>query len=208
ITESLLLTVMSYDRYLAICHPLRYSSIMDLKHCVYLVIPPWLLGLLFALPHNIILSQMTFCESNTINHFYCDLVPLLKLSCSSTLANEIVIIILSFPVTLCPLIIITWTYISILLTILHISATTGKQKAFSTCSSHLTVVCLYYGTLAFNYLFPSKEEYLGLQKLFSVLYTVVTPLLNPIIYNIRSHFPGDGGRQNSCPVAGLQQSGV
>ncbi|CAH2272505.1 olfactory receptor, partial [Pelobates cultripes] len=185
ITECLLLTVMSYDRYMAICNPLRYSSVMDLKLCRSLVASSWGFGILAALPHIIILNQITFCRLRVVNHFFCDLIPVLRVSCSGSLANELVIIILSVPVTFVPILFITMTYISIFLVIIQISTTTGKQKAFSTCSSHLTVVCLYYGTLVFNYIVPSKEEYLGLQKLISVLYTIVTPLLNPIIYTLR-----------------------
>ncbi|XP_063302620.1 olfactory receptor 1E16-like [Pelobates fuscus] len=184
--ECLLLTVMSYDRYLAICNPLRYASIMDLTLCIYLGILSWALGILVALPHVLILSQMTFCGSNIIDHFFCDLVPILNLSCTKDMANEIVTIVLSTLLTLFPFAFITMTYISIFLTILQISTINERQKAFSTCSSHLTVVCLYYGTLVCNYLVPSNKEYLGLQKLVSMLYTIVTPLLNPIIYSLRN----------------------
>ncbi|CAH2272493.1 olfactory receptor, partial [Pelobates cultripes] len=186
VTECLLLTVMSYDRYLAICNPLRYSSVMDLKLCSSLVALSWGLGILAALPHNVILSQMTFCGLKVVNHFFCELIPVLRVSCSGSEANTLVSIILSVPLTFVPILFITVTYINIFLVIIQISTTTGKQKAYSTCSSHLTVVCLYYGTLVFNYLVPSKEEYFGLQKLISVLYTIVTPLLNPIIYSLRN----------------------
>ncbi|XP_053320044.1 olfactory receptor 24-like [Spea bombifrons] len=184
ITEFLLLTVMSYDRYLAICNPLRYSSIMDLKLCVHLVLLSWISGMIFSLPHIVILSQMTFCGSNIINHFFCDLVPLLKISCSAKSASELVIIVLAIPLTFFPFVFIIVTYVRIFLAILRISSSAGRQKAFSTCSSHLTVVCIYYGTLIFNYLVPSQED--GLQKLVSALYTMVTPLLNPIIYSLRN----------------------
>ncbi|XP_053320038.1 olfactory receptor 24-like [Spea bombifrons] len=186
IEECLLLTVMSYDRYLAICNPLRYSSIMDLKLCVCLVTITWVCGMLFSLPHIILFSQMIFCGSNVINHFFCDMVPLLRLSCSDTSGNGVVSNVMSVPVFFCPLICITVTYTNILLSILRISTTTGRQKAFSTCSSHLAVVGLYYGTLVFNYLVPSKGKYSYLQKQVSVLYTMVTPLLNPIIYSLRN----------------------
>ncbi|CAH2272504.1 olfactory receptor 11L1-like, partial [Pelobates cultripes] len=193
VTECLLLTVMSYDRYLAICNPLRYSSVMDLKLCGSLVALSWGFGLLVALPHIIILSQMTFCGLKVVHHFFCDMIPVLKLSCTGSLVNEILTMVLSVPVIFVPIIFIKVTYINIFLVIIRISTTTGKQKAFSTCSSHLTVVCLYYGTLVFNYLFPSKGEYLGTQKLISVLYSIATPLLNPIIYSLRNEqFKGAG----------------
>ncbi|CAH2272494.1 olfactory receptor 11L1-like, partial [Pelobates cultripes] len=185
-SECLLLAVMSYDRYLAICNPLRYSSIMDMKLCVYLVIPPWTFGILLASPHIILLNQLSFCDSNIIHHFFCDLVPLLNLSCSDTSINHIVLMVMSLPFLFLPFIFITITYINITIAILRISTTTGRRKAFSTCSSHLTVVCLYYGTLIINYLVPSNKEYLGLQNLVSVLFTIVTPLLNPISYGLRN----------------------
>ncbi|XP_053320020.1 olfactory receptor 10J4-like [Spea bombifrons] len=184
--ECLLLTVMSYDRYLAICNPLRYSSIMDHRLCILLAASSWVCGLVFALPQIVLLQKMTFCGSNIINHFYCDLLPLLKVSCSDTSANEMVIAVGSIPILFLPLIFISVTYINIILAILRISTSTGRQKAFSTCSSHLTVVCMYYGTLVFNYLVPSEGQYLGLQKMVSVCYTIVTPLLNPLIYSLRN----------------------
>ncbi|KAM8972625.1 olfactory receptor 11L1-like [Pelodytes ibericus] len=184
--ECLLLTIMSYDRYLAICNPLRYSSIMDLRCCALIASLSWVTGILLGLPHVLILSKMTFCGSNIMNHFYCDILPLLNVTCSSRFANEVAAFVLSIPLTLLPIVFITMTYISILLVILRISTTTGRQKAFSTCSSHLTVVCLYYGTLVFNYVIPSRGDYLPLQKIISVLYTIVTPLLNPIVYSLNN----------------------
>ncbi|XP_063302654.1 olfactory receptor 6B9-like [Pelobates fuscus] len=186
ITECLLLTVMSYDRYLAICNPLRYFSIMDPKLCFQLTVSSWVLGIVLALPHIVLLNQMTFCGSNIINHFFCDLVPVLKLSCSGKSASEVLNFILAIPLALFPLLCISVTYINISSAILRISSAIGRQKAFSTCSSHLTVVCVYYGTLVFHYVVPTKETYFGLQKLVSLLYTMATPLLNPIIYSLRN----------------------
>ncbi|XP_053320043.1 olfactory receptor 1361-like [Spea bombifrons] len=185
-TESLLLTLMSYDRYMAICNPLHYSSVMHLKFCIYLVTVTWFCGFGLSMLHIFNLSQMIFCGSNIINHFFCDLVPLIKLACSDTSSNDVVILFLSVPLLIIPVVSITVTYINILHAILRISSTTGRQKAFSTCSSHLTVVCIYYGTLVFNYMSPSNREYSALQKLDSVLYTIVTPLLNPVIYSLRN----------------------
>ncbi|XP_053319827.1 olfactory receptor 1009-like [Spea bombifrons] len=184
--ECLLLTVMSYDRYLAVCCPLRYSSIMDVKLCILLATLSWECAILIALPHIIILHAMTFCGSNIINHFYCDLIPLLKLSCSDTSANEEIITIGSIPMVFVPFSFISITYFNIIVAILRISTSSGREKAFSTCSSHLTSVCMYYGTLVFNYLIPSKGQYIGLQKMISVCYTVVIPLLNPVIYSLRN----------------------
>ncbi|XP_053320013.1 olfactory receptor 6N2-like [Spea bombifrons] len=184
--ECLLLTVMSYDRYLAICNPLRYSSIMDLKLCILLATLCWVCGVLIALPHIVLLHKMTFCGSNSINHFYCDLLPLLKLSCSDISVSETVSVFNSIPIVFLPFIFISMSYINIIVAILRISTSAGRQKAFSTCSSHLTVVCMYYGTLVFNYVIPSEGHYLGLQKMISVCYSIVTPLLNPLIYSVRN----------------------
>ncbi|XP_053320025.1 olfactory receptor 24-like [Spea bombifrons] len=186
INECFLLTVMSYDRYLAICNPLRYSSIMDLKLCILLVGSSWVCGVLIALPHIVLFNKMTFCGSNVINHFYCDLLPLLKLSCSDISTSEIVNAINSVPILFLPFIFISVTYMNIIVAILRISTSSGRQKAFSTCSSHLTVVCMYYGTLVFNYLVPSEGQFLGLQKTASVCYTILIPMLNPLIYSLRN----------------------
>ncbi|XP_053319999.1 olfactory receptor 476-like [Spea bombifrons] len=184
--ECFLLTVMSYDRYLAICNPLRYSSIMDLKLCIVLATSSWACAMLFALPHIVLLQKMTFCGSYKINHFYCDLLPLLRLSCSETSTIETVSAVNSLPILFLPLIFISVTYANIIVAILRISASAGRRKAFSTCSSHLTVVCMYYGSIVFNYLVPSEGQYSGLQKMVSVCYTIVTPLLNPLIYSLRN----------------------
>ncbi|MEE6505919.1 hypothetical protein FKM82_007385 [Ascaphus truei] len=146
-TESFLLTVMSYDRYLAICHPLRYTTIMNLKLRLQLVLWSWLLD---------------------------------------TSILEIDSFVLSFPVALLPFVFINVTYLCIFLSILSISSTTGRQKAFSTCSSHLTVVCTYYGTLIIIYVVPSSGHTFNINKVLSLLYTVVTPFLNPIIYSLRN----------------------
>ncbi|XP_053320040.1 olfactory receptor 24-like [Spea bombifrons] len=187
VVETFLLTVMSYDRYLAICNPLRYSSIMELKLCVNLAASTWVSGIVLSFIHIILFRQVIFCRSNVINHIFCDLLPILKLSCSDVSVNKIAMYIISIPILYFPLICITGTYTNILLSILRISTTsTGRQKAFSTCSSHLTVVCIYYGTLLFNYMVPSEGNYISLQKVGSVLYTTVTPLLNPIIYSLRN----------------------
>ncbi|XP_053320026.1 olfactory receptor 1361-like [Spea bombifrons] len=186
INECFLLTVMSYDRYLAICNPLRYSTIMDLKLCILLASISWACGIAFALPHIVLLQKMTFCGPNIIYHFYCDLLPLLSLSCSDTSANEMVSVLNSIPFLFLPFIFISGTYINIILAILRISTSAGRQKAFSTCSSHLIVVCVFYGTIMFNYLVPSEGQFLGLQKMVSVCYTILTPMLNPLIYSLRN----------------------
>ncbi|XP_053572113.1 olfactory receptor 11L1-like, partial [Bombina bombina] len=184
-TECFLLAVMSYDRYLAICNPLRYTSIMNFKLCLYLVFLSWFSGLFVTLIITNLISKLHFCGPNIIDHFFCDLFPLLKLSCSDTFMVEIQASVFSVPVIVIPFIFITASYIIIYLAIIKISSL-ERQKAFSTCSSHLVVVCTYYGTLISVYLVPSKGDSVNIKKVLSLLYIVVTPLLNPIIYSLRN----------------------
>ncbi|XP_075715851.1 olfactory receptor 5G25-like [Rhinoderma darwinii] len=186
-SECFLLTVMSYDRYLAICNPLRYMSIMDLRLQLNLVFWPWLVGFLItAVVLVTYLSLLNYCGPNIIDHFFCDLSPLLKLSCSDTSMVEIQAFLFSVPVILFPFIFIVVTYIFISFAIFRISSAVGRKKAFSTCSSHLVLVCTYYGTLISVYLFPLKDNSTNLSKVISLLYIIVTPLLNPIIYTLRN----------------------
>ncbi|XP_053574183.1 olfactory receptor 11L1-like [Bombina bombina] len=185
-TECILLAVMSYDRYVAICNPLQYVSLMDTTKCFNLTILSWLIGFILMLFTVFQVSRLNFCGSNVIDHFFCDLAPLLLLSCSDISFVEIENFILGFPATFCPFTFIIATYIYIFTTIIRIPSSIGRQKAFSTCSSHLTIVCIYYGTLVAAYLFLSKEKTSNVSKVISLLYTVVTPLLNPIIYSLRS----------------------
>ncbi|XP_075434247.1 olfactory receptor 6F1-like isoform X1 [Ascaphus truei] len=186
IAECLLLSVMSYDRYLAICSPLHYMAIMHFKFQYYLVIWSWLLGFIAMPSIGILIWKLQFCGSNVIDHFFCDVDPLLELSSSDTSLVKIENFAISTPVTLFPFLFIVVTYVCIFHTILKIPSTTGKQKTFSTCSSHLTVVCLYYGSLIIIYVAPRKKGSLSVNKVLSLLYSVVTPLFNPIIYSLRS----------------------
>ncbi|XP_068129340.1 olfactory receptor 287-like [Hyperolius riggenbachi] len=184
-SECLLLMVMSFDRYLAICNPLRYNSIMDLVLSLKLVLICWLLTIAMFILTATKICNLHFCR-RVINHLFCDLFPLLDLSCSDTSVVQMEIFLLCVPVVVLPSLVIVISYIYITLTILRIPTGTGKQKAFSTCSSHLTVVVIYYGSLMAIYFVPSKGQSLVLSKVLSLLYTVVTPLLNPIIYSLRN----------------------
>uniref|UniRef100_A0A8C5M1E8 Olfactory receptor n=1 Tax=Leptobrachium leishanense TaxID=445787 RepID=A0A8C5M1E8_9ANUR len=186
-SECLLLTVMSYDRYVAICKPLHYQTIMVFPFCLGLVMFSWIGGLFSTLISTILLSRLDFCYSGDIDHFFCDFAPLVQLSCSDTTVLQLVILILAASELIIETVFIISTYVCIFLAIHRISSTTGKQKAFSTCSSHLAVVCMYYGTLIGIYIFSSAEHSSSMNKIIvSLIYTVVTPLLNPIIYCLRN----------------------
>ncbi|XP_075715879.1 olfactory receptor 11A1-like [Rhinoderma darwinii] len=186
VIECLLLTVMSYDRYLAICKPLQYSTTMNFHVCHWLVVFCWVLGFMITLIVVILLSDLSFCGDHTIDHFFCDFAPLLQLSCSDTSLLETVVLVIATPETFLEMVFIISTYICILVAILRISSPTGRQKAYSTCSSHLSVVCTYYGTLIATYVSPSQGQSFTIKKIISLLYTVVTPLFNPFIYSLKN----------------------
>ncbi|XP_075131696.1 olfactory receptor 6P1-like [Leptodactylus fuscus] len=186
IFECLLLTVMSYDRYVAICNPLRYSSIMTSSHCVRFAASSWLLSFFTAFLDTFTISRLKFCGSNIIDHLLCDPVPLQKISCSDTFPMTLQMYLLSIPFVVIPSIIIVISYISIARSILQIPSNISRQKAFSTCSSHLTVVIIFYGTLFSVYVLPTSGQTLNVNKIISLLYTVFTPLVNPIIYSYRN----------------------
>ncbi|XP_053319928.1 olfactory receptor 5AS1-like [Spea bombifrons] len=184
--ECCLLTVMSYDRYLAICNPLRYPSIMNVKLPYYLAIWCWTAGFALSFITEVLVFELEFCGPNIIDHFFCDLAPLLELSCSDTSLVEIQVSINVILIVISQLVIVVATYICIFSSIFRISTSTGRQKTFSTCSSHLAVVSIYYGTLITLYMAPSRGYSLELNKALSLLNTVLTPLFNPIIYSLRN----------------------
>ncbi|XP_012576823.1 PREDICTED: olfactory receptor 1J4-like [Condylura cristata] len=184
--DSFLLTSMAYDRYVAICHPLHYTTIMSEGLCASLVAASWVLSCASALSHTLLLAQLTFCADNTIPHFFCDLGALLKLSCSDISLNELVIFTVGVAVITLPLMCILVSYVRIGFTILRVPSTKGICKALSTCGSHLAVVSLYYGAIMGLYFFPSSSTSSDKDVIISVMYTVVTPLLNPFIYSLRN----------------------
>ncbi|XP_056424994.1 LOW QUALITY PROTEIN: olfactory receptor 1500-like [Hyla sarda] len=184
--ECFLLAVMSYDRYVAICNPRRYSSIMTSGHCVILTVICWLFGFSVTLILIITIAKLNFCGHNIIDHLFCDLLALLKLSCSDTFIVQFESYVISVPTVFIPTTIIVVSYTYIVLAILRIPSNTGRQKAFSTCSSHLIVVSIFYGTLFGVYIVPTKGQTVTMSKILSLLYTVFTPLVNPIIYSLRN----------------------
>ncbi|XP_062994318.1 olfactory receptor 6B1-like [Elgaria multicarinata webbii] len=185
-TECYLLSVMSYDRYLAICKPLHYAVLMNSRTCRHLACVSWLNGFFASAMVTSLMSQLIFCGPNIINHFFCDSSPVLKLSCSDTLLISMLIFFLSSAFTLPPFLLTLTSYVCIISKILRISSVAGRQKTFSTCSTHLVVVTIFYGTLTVVYVLPEAQELINLNKVFSVCYTILTPLVNPLIYSLRN----------------------
>ncbi|XP_008562547.1 PREDICTED: olfactory receptor 1L8-like [Galeopterus variegatus] len=184
-SDSCLLAVMAFDRYVAICDPFHYITTMSHHRCVLLVAFSCSFSHLHSLLHTLLLNLLTFCDSNVIHHFLCDINPLLKLACSSTFVNEIVIMTDGSVVLLTPFLCITFSYIRILITVLKIPSAAGKRKAFSTCTSHLTVVTLFYGSIFYEYIHP-LSSYSVRDQVVAIVYTVLTSTLNPFIYSLRN----------------------
>ncbi|XP_044840964.1 olfactory receptor 1020-like [Mauremys mutica] len=185
-TECCLLAAMSYDRYLAIRKPLHYAALMNGRFCLQLAAGSWMNGFLTTTIITCLMSQLYFCGPNEINHFLCDFTPVIKLSCSDTSLIKLATLIFSSIDTLPPFLLTLASYVCIISTILKIPSTTGRQKAFSTCSSHLMVVTIFYGTVIIVYMLPDTDTLRDLNKVFSVFYTVLTPLANPLIYSLRN----------------------
>ncbi|KAM7150520.1 olfactory receptor 6B1-like [Macrochelys suwanniensis] len=184
--ECLLLLLMSYDRYLAICNPLHYAALMSSQVCIQILSGSWIIAFFCSTVITFMMAGLTFCGPNKIDHFFCDFTPMLKLSCSDTSLIELVDLILSFAIILPSLLLTLVSYVCIIATILRIPSNTGRQKAFSTCSSHLIVVATFYGSLIIIYMTPKAGTAADLHKVFSVFYTVLTPLVNPLIYSLRN----------------------
>ncbi|XP_060111954.1 olfactory receptor 2G3-like [Heteronotia binoei] len=185
-TECYLLAIMSYDRYLAICKPLHYMFLMNGRICLQLTSTTWMSGLLTSTITTCFIVQLTFCGPYEIDHFFCDLYPVLNLSCSDLYVIRIVAFVLAFLATVPSFTLMLISYFCIILTILRMKSKAAQQKAFSTCSSHLTVVILFYGSLFVVYVVPETNRLRELNKTFSLFYTVLTPMLNPLIYSLRN----------------------
>uniref|UniRef100_G1TX85 Olfactory receptor n=1 Tax=Oryctolagus cuniculus TaxID=9986 RepID=G1TX85_RABIT len=185
ITNCFLLTAMGYDRYVAICNPLRYTVIMNKRVCIQLVWGACSIGLIVAITQVTSVFRLPFCATK-VAHFFCDIRPVMKLSCIDTTVNEILTLIISVLVLVVPMGLVFISYVLIISTILNIASAEGRKKAFATCASHLTVVIVHYGCASIAYLKPKSENTRDQDQLISVTYTVITPLLNPVVYTLRN----------------------
>ncbi|XP_036878714.1 olfactory receptor 1E5-like [Manis javanica] len=184
--ESFLLVAMAYDRYVAICFPLHYTSIMSPRLCLSLVGLCWVLTTFHAMLHTLLMARVRFCGNNVIPHLFCDLSALLKLACSDTRVNELLIFITGGLLLVIPFLLIILSYARIVSSILKLPSARGIHKAFSTCGSHVSVVSLFYGTIIGVYLCPSSDNSIAKETVMFVMYAVVTPMLNPFIYSLRN----------------------
>ncbi|XP_054440066.1 olfactory receptor 13C7-like [Pteronotus mesoamericanus] len=184
-TECLLLLAMAYDRYVAICQPLRYPELMSGQVCMQMAVLSWGTGFANALLHSIVTWSLPFCGHNVINHFFCEILAVLKLACGDTSLNALLLIVATAVLSLAPFLLICLSYIFILAAIFRVPSAAGRRKAFSTCSAHLTVVVVFYGTIAFMYFKPKAKDP-DLDKIMALFYGLVTPSLNPVIYSLRN----------------------
>ncbi|XP_031245688.1 olfactory receptor 5B12-like isoform X2 [Mastomys coucha] len=185
-TESFLLAAMAYDRYAAVCKPLHYTTTMTTNTCACLTTGSYVCGFLNSSIHTGNIFKLSFCKFNVIDHFFCDAPPLLAISCSNTAISEMVIFFVVGFNALFAIVVITISYLFIFITILRMRSSEGRQKAFSTCASHLTAVSIFYGTVIFMYLQPSSSHTMGTDKMASVFYTMIIPMLNPLVYSLRN----------------------
>ncbi|XP_078525044.1 olfactory receptor 1L1-like [Lissotriton helveticus] len=184
---SCLLGIMGFDRYMAICHPLHYMRIMNQRFCITLVISVWVIISIHSLVHSILVSKLIYCGSNEIQHYFCDLPPLLKLSCSDTSTIELLLFTETTAILLAPPLCVLFSYVRIAIVIFKMKSADGRRKAFSTCISHLICIVLAYGPLLFTYIRPSSAYALDKEIGISLLYIMVIPILNPFVYSIRNN---------------------
>ncbi|XP_062053833.1 olfactory receptor-like protein OLF3 [Lepus europaeus] len=184
--EFVLLAVMAYDRYVAVCDPLRYSAIMHGRLCTKLAVTSWVSGSINSLMQTAITFQLPMCSNKFIDHISCELLAVVRLACVDTSANEVAIMVSSIVLLMTPFFLVLLSYIQIISTILKIQSTEGRKKAFQTCASHLTVVALCYGMAIFTYIQPHSEPSILQEKLISLFYAILTPMLNPMIYSLRN----------------------
>ncbi|XP_067391473.1 olfactory receptor 10A4-like [Emydura macquarii macquarii] len=185
-SECLLLASMAYDRYVAVCKPLHYPVVMSRKVSTGLAAGSWLSGLLMSFGHTSMVFTLPFCRSHDINHFFCDIPPLLKMACGDTSRHETAVFVMALLFVTFPFVLILMSYVCIISAILRMPSGEGRRKSFSTCSSHLLVVMLFYGSACIMYLKPNSSYSADTDKFLSLFYTVITPMLNPIIYSLRN----------------------
>ncbi|XP_039354990.1 olfactory receptor 6M1-like [Mauremys reevesii] len=208
ISEYVLLAMMSYDRYVAMCYPLSYSIIMNGKVCVWLVVGSWMGGFFSILVPTVIKLGLPYCGPNIINHFFCDSAPLLHLACADIQLVEFIDFIISLPVLLGSLLLTIISYMYIICTIIRIPSAKGRQKAFSTCASHFTVVTIGYGTSIFIYVRPSQASSMNLNKVAALMTTAVTPMLNPLIFSLRNQMVKEALRDSIAKCLRLIEHAV
>ncbi|XP_046319906.1 olfactory receptor 10AG1-like [Marmota monax] len=184
--ECFFLAVMAYDRYVAICNPLHYPLVMNPRKCHQLAIGSWLGGMPVQIGQTCQIFTLHFCYSNQINHFFCDIPPIFKLACGDISVHELSVYLVVMLAAVVPFVLILASYIKIIATILRLPTAQGRTKAFSTCSSHLLVVVLFFGTASITYFRPKSNHSAGTDKLLSLFYTIVTPMFNPVIYTLRN----------------------
>ncbi|XP_039716091.1 olfactory receptor 5B12-like [Pteropus medius] len=184
--ESFLLASMAFDRHVAVCKPLHYTTTMTTTVCAILITGPYICGLLESSIHVAFTFHLFFCHSDVVNHFFCDIPPLLALSCSDININEMVLFALAAFNVFFTLLVILNSYVFIFIAILRMNSAEGRKKAFSTCTSHLTTVSIFYGTIIFMYLQPSSSHSMDTDKIASVFYTMIIPMLNPLVYSLRN----------------------
>ncbi|XP_040264021.1 olfactory receptor 1E1-like [Bufo bufo] len=185
-SEAFLLSSMSYDRYVAICRPLHYSQVMSWGTCTQIVSLVWSSAFFAPIMYILLLRRLTFCGPNFIQNFFCDLPHLLQISCTDTSINVLVLIVVGGLLSVAAFVATFYPYVRIFSTVFKIRTSDGKRKAFSTCTSHLTVVFVYYASITFIYLVPNTSNLLTLNQVVTVIYALITPLLNPLIYSLRN----------------------
>ncbi|XP_004860169.2 olfactory receptor 1468 [Heterocephalus glaber] len=203
--DNFLLAVMAYDQYIAICHPLHYATLLNPKHCTLLVLIPWVISSLVSVLHLSLLSHLTFSDQREIPHFFCDLEPILRLACSDTKINHLMISAIGGAVIFFPFTFILVTYVFIGSTVLRVPSTRGKWKTFSTCGSYLSAVSLFYRSIVGVYFLPSSAYSAERDKVAAIMYTIVIPMMNPFIYSLRSK---DMKRALRRPFSSKSFSGV
>ncbi|NP_001378408.1 olfactory receptor family 1 subfamily L member 6E [Equus caballus] len=185
-TDSYLLASMAIDRLVAICNPFHYDAIMNPRRCLLMLLGSCTVSHLHSMLRVLLMSRLSFCASHVIKHFFCDTQPVLKLSCSDTSSNQMVVMTETLAVIVTPFLCILFSYLRIIITVLTIPSAAGKWKAFSTCGSHLTIVVLFYGSIIYVYFRPLSMYSMVKDRVATLMYTVVTPMLNPFIYSLRN----------------------